>query len=49
MNGHGEDECVRPHMVPVIYNHLLPVFNFLLGKDTHWHSTKIFMKYGARS
>jgi hypothetical protein len=33
----------------VVYNHWLPVINFSLGKDTHWHSTKIFMKSGARS
>ena len=42
------DECVRPYVVRG-YNRCFQFFNFSLGKDTHWHSTKIFMNSGARS
>jgi hypothetical protein len=45
----GRTNASAPTWSRVIYNHMLPVFNFSLGKDTHWRSTKIFMKSGARS
>jgi hypothetical protein len=49
MDANGRTNASAPTWALVIYNRLLPVFNFLLGKDTHCHSTKIFMKSGARS
>jgi len=45
----GRTNASAPTWSRVIYNRLLPVFSFSLGKDTHWHSTKTFMNSGARS